>query len=89
MTEDGISFILVMVALTLTIMGYTLKRPALGFAASGFWVIFALFSYSLSTAVWDIYFGIFWISIAIAIICLLYTSPSPRDRQRSRMPSSA
>ena len=25
----------------------------------------------------------------IAIICLLYTSPSPRDRQKSRMPSSA
>ena len=22
-------------------------------------------------------------------LCLLYTSPSPRDRQRSRMPSSA
>ena len=27
----------------------------------------------------------FWIST----ICLLYTSPSPRDRQKSRMPSSA
>ena len=27
--------------------------------------------------------------IALAIICLLYTSPSPRDRTRSRMPSSA
>ena len=25
----------------------------------------------------------------IAIDCLLYTSPSPRDRQKSRMPSSA
>ena len=25
----------------------------------------------------------------IAIACLLYTSPSPRDRQKSRMPSSA
>src|SRR5664280_760417 len=25
----------------------------------------------------------------IAISCLLYTSPSPRDRTRSRMPSSA
>ena len=25
----------------------------------------------------------------INIICLLYTSPSPRDRQKSRMPSSA
>ena len=25
----------------------------------------------------------------LAITCLLYTSPSPRDRTRSRMPSSA
>ena len=25
----------------------------------------------------------------IAYTCLLYTSPSPRDRQKSRMPSSA
>ena len=24
-----------------------------------------------------------------SIVCLLYTSPSPRDRTRSRMPSSA
>ena len=38
----------------------------------------------------------FWILIAVAAIlfyviyaCLLYTSPSPRDRTRSRMPSSA
>ena len=26
---------------------------------------------------------------ALRINCLLYTSPSPRDRQKSRMPSSA
>ena len=25
----------------------------------------------------------------LGICCLLYTSPSPRDRQKSRMPSSA
>ena len=25
----------------------------------------------------------------LPIFCLLYTSPSPRDRQKSRMPSSA
>ena len=25
----------------------------------------------------------------LTITCLLYTSPSPRDRQKSRMPSSA
>ena len=27
--------------------------------------------------------------LAYSCICLLYTSPSPRDRQKSRMPSSA
>ena len=27
--------------------------------------------------------------LALFIFCLLYTSPSPRDRTRSRMPSSA
>ena len=27
--------------------------------------------------------------IFVTIACLLYTSPSPRDRQKSRMPSSA
>ena len=26
---------------------------------------------------------------ALILLCLLYTSPSPRDRQKSRMPSSA
>ena len=26
---------------------------------------------------------------ALSFYCLLYTSPSPRDRQKSRMPSSA
>ena len=28
-------------------------------------------------------------SPALITLCLLYTSPSPRDRQKSRMPSSA
>ena len=28
-------------------------------------------------------------NVATLYICLLYTSPSPRDRQKSRMPSSA
>ena len=28
-------------------------------------------------------------SMVLYSLCLLYTSPSPRDRQKSRMPSSA
>ena len=34
-------------------------------------------------------FAFFVLLAAISTICLLYTSPSPRDRQKSRMPSSA
>ena len=34
-------------------------------------------------------FAYFQVSASQAIYCLLYTSPSPRDRTRSRMPSSA
>ena len=30
-----------------------------------------------------------WLFSALYVVCLLYTSPSPRDRQKSRMPSSA
>ena len=33
--------------------------------------------------------GPFDIEVSWNIDCLLYTSPSPRDRQKSRMPSSA
>ena len=29
------------------------------------------------------------LGVALLIICLLYTSPSPRDKRQSRMPSSA
>ena len=41
---------------------------------------------------WILLFFIPIVSLVIVIllyICLLYTSPSPRDRTRSRMPSSA
>ena len=37
----------------------------------------------------DIYAGIKKIPWEVFMGCLLYTSPSPRDRTRSRMPSSA
>src|SRR5665213_3723423 len=30
-----------------------------------------------------------WSDVVLVNTCLLYTSPSPRDRQKSRMPSSA
>ena len=33
--------------------------------------------------------GIYSHDTALYLLCLLYTSPSPRDTERSRMPSSA
>ena len=34
-------------------------------------------------------FNLYEMKNALTTLCLLYTSPSPRDRTRSRMPSSA
>ena len=44
------------------------------------------------TLTWDVETTGTWevaIKVKEGITCLLYTSPSPRDRQKSRMPSSA
>ena len=47
-------------------------------------------------AIFFFWFVDFWstvittvIAMGLSMFCLLYTSPSPRDRQKSRMPSSA
>ena len=45
--------------------------------------------YTLSLVMKTIPVGVTYASFAGLCICLLYTSPSPRDRQKSRMPSSA
>ena len=37
----------------------------------------------------EYFLGAAQLGVIISLSCLLYTSPSPRDRQKSRMPSSA
>ena len=44
---------------------------------------------TLVTMVIEIYAGIVTKSMGLLADCLLYTSPSPRDVEESRMPSSA
>ena len=44
---------------------------------------------SLSASLMLTGLGALVLASAVALVCLLYTSPSPRDRQKSRMPSSA
>ena len=43
--------------------------------------------FALSIGIWSIATALH--AFAKGVVCLLYTSPSPRDRQKSRMPSSA
>ena len=49
--------------------------------------ILVLFSYTTALNGWDL--GAMLVLLGCFYLCLLYTSPSPRDRQKSRMPSSA
>ena len=54
----------------------------LGDAAKG-WV--AVYAARLASE----HFGLPVAVVALCAVCLLYTSPSPRDKRQSRMPSSA
>ena len=54
----------------------------------------AIFSGALAGVLTSFIFGFFTLvlatnQVATGLACLLYTSPSPRDRTTSRMPSSA
>ena len=55
----------------------------LGFAAIIFLLLFLIARWK-----WHVFFALL-IPILLFGICLLYTSPSPRDLSTSRMPSSA
>ena len=48
---------------------------------------FAAFSVSFTDV--EMWLKLTLLTVTIVYTCLLYTSPSPRDRTRSRMPSSA
>ena len=52
------------------------------------------FTFLISDVISEIYgrkitSKIIWMGFVVSLICLLYTSPSPRDGLLSRMPSSA
>ena len=49
--------------------------------------IVAMLLHGLSIFVLSLVIGL--VAVCSCVTCLLYTSPSPRDRTRSRMPSSA
>ena len=78
--QRGIVIFLAVTTLT-TLSAFRLFNGLIEFLESNL----VLFSGEMS----DEEFAMFKSLIDELSICLLYTSPSPRDRQKSRMPSSA
>ena len=52
-------------------------------------IVAAFVLYALAHGLWLYAVGATLFMVAQAGLCLLYTSPSPRDKRQSRMPSSA
>jgi len=59
-----------LIALPIGLMaaGYIFKRIGLLFSAVGAWILFAVYCYGISSALWDVYYGLFWLGIAMAIV---------------------
>ena len=56
-------------------------------AALGVFMVVLVQDFGFDPVMWGLIF--FLPRVVDAITCLLYTSPSPRDKRQSRMPSSA
>ncbi len=58
---------LVTLVIGLTISAYYLKQAILGIASAFAWGLLAMYAYTNSTVTWDVYYGLFWFSIAMAL----------------------
>ena len=52
----------------LTIASMVLNDQILTFISAGFWLIFSLYMRAESTATWDLYYGLFFLAIAMVIV---------------------
>ena len=67
-------------------VAYWIAIPAIAIAFVGY---LGVFFPVLKTSIMGQALSALALIWGLTLICLLYTSPSPRDRQKSRMPSSA
>ena len=65
------SMLLAVVGISLMLAGYYTRRPAVAIGASAAWLLFGLWTLSLSTATWDIYYLEFMLGILLFIVCIL------------------
>ena len=89
MTEIGLGHYLTLgaVIFSIGIIGIFLNRKNIIVILMSIELI--LLAVNINLVSFSIYLGDLSGQVFTLFICLLYTSPSPRDRTRSRMPSSA
>jgi len=76
---------LIFIAVSLTALA-VFKREYSALLWGGFaaWFIFGTYSYTLSTALWDIYYATFWLGMLMAFVCLFRTFDTYRNKRRER-----
>lgn len=64
---------LLALALVPTIAALAIKtgRGILAFLGAGGWILFGVHCYTLSTATWDIYYSVFWLSMGMVFVSSL------------------
>jgi len=65
------AFGLFLTSVGLMTLAYFFRRPAVAIGAFGSWLVTGLVLYNVSTATYDIYWGLFWLCVLMSIICLL------------------
>lgn len=58
-------------AIALTALSYLFRKPVLAFSGGGLWLFVAIQAYQLSAAAWDLYYGLFFFSMGMLIVCCL------------------
>lgn len=66
-----LAFVILALGLTIGAFVLTTGRAILSFAGAGAWLLLGIYSYTKSTAVWDIYYSLFWLSAGMVIVCSL------------------
>lgn len=73
---EGIGMVLiafVVLALGLLIAAFALSsgRKLLAFASAGAWALLGVYSYTKSASLWDVYYSLFWLAMAMTFACAL------------------
>ena len=72
MGNDALAFMLALLVIAFTISAFKLGDFILAWASAGFWALFGFFAYILAAGGQNIYWGIFFLSMGMAIVMSIF-----------------